>query len=96
MNVPPACYSCGNRTTKVKDECCTMKKLAAGVNSKFQGWRDELALAYHGVQTVLEKRFTCNENGKLPCQKIPLINDLLDVVDVGHAQKIPDLIHERL
>ena len=72
-----------------------MKKLAAGVNSKFQGWRDELAFAYHGVQTVLEKRFTCNENGKLPCQKVPLIDNLLGMVDVDHAQRIADLIHER-
>ena len=95
MNVAPACYSCGNRTTKVKNEFCKMKKLAAGVNSKFQGWRDELAFAYHGVQTVLEKRFTCNENGKLPCQKVPLIDNLLGMVDVGHAQRIADLIHER-
>ena len=72
-----------------------MRKLAAGVNSKFQGWRDELAFAHHGVQTVLEKRFTCNENGKLPCQKIPLIDNLVGMVDVGHAQRIADLIHER-
>ena len=43
---------------------------------------------------MLEKRFTCNEDGKLPCQKIPLIDELLGVVDVGHAQKIVDLIHE--
>ena len=92
MNVPPACYSCGNRTTKIKNKCCKMRKLA---DPKFQEWRDELALAYHGVQSVLEKRFTCDENGRLPCQKIPLIDDLLGVVDVGHAQKIADLIHER-
>ena len=45
-----------------------MRKLAAGVNPKFQGWRDELALAYHGVLSVLEKRFTCDKNGRLPCQ----------------------------
>ena len=95
MNVAPTCYSCRNRTTKVKNEFCKMRKLAAGVNSKFQGWRDELAFAYHGVQTVLEKRFTCNENGKLPCQKVPLIDNLLGMVDVGHAQRIADLIHER-
>ena len=69
-----------------------MRKLA---DPKFQEWRDELALAYHGVQSVLEKRFTCDENGRLPCQKIPLIDDLLGVVDVGHAQKITYLIHER-
>ena len=92
MNVPPACYSCGNRTTKIKNECCKMRKLA---DPKFQEWRDELALAYHDVQSVLEKRFTCDENGRLPCQKIPLIDDLLGVVDVGHAQKIAYLIHER-
>ena len=69
-----------------------MKKLAASVNTKFQDWTDQLALAYHGVQSVLEKRFTCDENGRLPCQKITLIEDLLDVVDVILAQKIPDLI----
>ena len=44
MNVPPACYSCGNRATKVKNECCKMRKLAADVNPKFQDWRDELTL----------------------------------------------------
>ena len=92
MNVPPTCYSCGNRTTSVKNECCKMRKLAADVNPKFQDWHDELALAYHGVQSVLEKRFTCDENGRLLCQKMPLIEDLLDVVDVSHAQKIADLI----
>ena len=53
MNVPPACYSCGNRTPKVKNECCKMRKLATNVNPKFQDWRDELALAYHGVQSLL-------------------------------------------
>ena len=92
MNVPPTCYSCGNRTTSVKNECWKMRKLAADVNPKFQDWHDELALAYHGVQSVLEKRFTCDENGRLLCQKMPLIEDLLDVVDVSHAQKIADLI----
>ena len=69
-----------------------MRKLAADVNPKFPDWHDELALAYHGVQSVLEKRFTCDENGRLLCQKMPLIEDLLDVVDVSHAQKIADLI----
>ena len=54
MNVPPACYSCGNRIPKVKTECCKMRKLLAGVSPKFQGWRDELALPYHGVQSVLD------------------------------------------
>ena len=96
MNVPPACYSCGNRTTKVKNECRRMRKLPTSVKTKFQEWTGELALAYHGVQPVLEKRFTCDENGKLPCQKIPLIEDVLDVVDVSHAQKIANLIHEKL
>ena len=95
MNVPPACYSCGNRTTKVKNECCKMRKLAAGVNPKFQDWHDELAHAYHGVQSVLEERFTSDKNGRLPCQKIPLIEDLLSVVNISHAQKIVDLIHEK-
>ena len=65
-----------------------MRKLAADVNPNFQDWHDELALAYHGVQSVLEKRFTCDGNGRLLCQKMPLIEDLLDVVDVSHAQKI--------
>ena len=92
MNVSPVCYSYGNKTTRVKNECCKMRKVAATVNRKFQNRTDELALAYHGVQSVLEKRFTCDENGRLPCQKITLIEDLLDVVDVIHAQKIPDLI----
>ena len=83
MNVPPACYSCGNRTARVKNECCKMRKLAASVNPKFQDWTDELlALAYHDVQSVLEKRFTCDENGRLPCQKIPLIEDLLKFADM--------------
>ena len=85
MNVPPAFYSCGNRTTRVKNECCKMRRLAASVNPKFQDWTDELAFAYHGVQSVLDERFTCDENGRLHCQKIPLIEDLLDVVDVSHA-----------
>ena len=85
MNVPPAFYPCGNRTTRVKNECCKMRRLAATVNPKFQDWTDELAFAYHGVQSVLEERFTCDENGRLPRQKIPLIEDLLDVVDVSHA-----------
>ena len=65
-----------------------MRKSAADVNPNFQDWHDELALAYHGVQSVLEKRFTCDGNGRLLCQKMPLIEDLLDVVDVSHAQKI--------
>ena len=91
MNVPPACYSCGNRTAKVKNECCKMRKLA---DPKFQSWHDELVLACHGVQSVLEKRLTCDENGRLPCQKIPLIEDLLGVVNISHAQKIAELIHE--
>ena len=95
MNVPPACYSCRNRTPKVKNECCKMRKLATSVNPKFQDWRDELALAYHGVQSLLEKRFSCDENGKFPCQKISLIEDPLDVFDVSHAQKIADLIKHR-
>ena len=69
-----------------------MKKLAASVNTKFQDWTDQLALAYHGVQSVLEKRFTCDENGRLPCQKISVIGDLLDLIDVSLAQKISDLI----
>ena len=69
-----------------------MKKLAASVNTKFQDWTDQLALAYHGVQSVLEKRFTCDENGRLPCQKIAVIGDLLDLIDVSLAQKISDLI----
>ena len=69
-----------------------MKKLAASVNTKFQDWTDQLALAYHGVQSVLEKRFTCDENGRLPCEKILVIGDLLDLIDVSLAQKIPDLI----
>ena len=72
-----------------------MRKLATSVNPKFQDWRDELALAYRGVQSVLEKRFTCDENGKFPCQKIPLTEDLLDVFNVSHAQKIADLIKHR-
>ena len=72
-----------------------MRKLATSVNPKFQDWRDELALAYRGVQSVLEKRFTCDKNGKFPCQKIPLTEDLLDVFDVSHAQKIADLIKHR-
>ena len=72
-----------------------MRKLAASVNPRFQDWTDELALAYHGVGSVLEKRFTCDENGRLPCQKTPLIEDLLDVVNVSHAQKIADLIKHR-
>ena len=72
-----------------------MRKLATSVNPKFQDWRDELVLAYRGVQSVLEKRFTCDENGKFPCQKIPLTEDLLDVFDVSHAQKIADLIKHR-
>ena len=72
-----------------------MRKLAASINPKFQNWHDELALPYHGVQSVLEERFTCDENGRLPCQKIPLIEDLLSVINVSHAQKIADLIHER-
>ena len=72
-----------------------MRKLATSVNPKFQDWRDELALEYRGVQSVLEKRFTCDENGKFPCQKIPLTEDLLDVFDVSHAQKIADLIKHR-
>ena len=63
-----------------------MGKLSTGVDLKFQCWRDELALTYHGVQSVLEKRFTCDENGRLPCQKIPLIEDLLSVVNISHAQ----------
>ena len=88
MNVPLECYSCGNRTKMVKNECCKMRKLAANVNHKFQDWTDELALAYHGVQS----RFTCDGNGRLSCQKIPLIEDLLDVVDVSHAQKIAESI----
>ena len=92
MNVLPAFYSCGNKTAKVKNECCKMRKLAAGVNPKFQGWRDELALAYNGVLSVLEKRFTCDKNGRLPCQQIPLIEDLLSVVNISHAQKIANLI----
>ena len=95
MNVTPACYSCGNRTTRVKNECCKMRKLAASDNPRFQDWTDELALAYHGVQSVLEKRFTCDENGRFPCQKTPLIEDLLDVVDVSHTHKIADLIKHR-
>ena len=69
-----------------------MKKLAASVNTKFQDWTDQLALAYHGVQSVLEKRFTCDENGRLPCQKISVVGDLLDFIDVSLAQKISDLI----
>ena len=69
-----------------------MKKLAASVNTKFQDWTDQLALAYHGVQSVLEKRFTCDENGRLPCEKILVIGDLLDLIDVSLAQKISDLI----
>ena len=95
MNVLPACYSCGNRTTKVKNEYCIMRKLATSVNPKFQDWRDELVLAYRGVQTELEKRFTCDENGRVPCQKLPLIEGLLSIVNISHAQKIADLIHER-
>ena len=95
MNVPPAYYSCGSKTTKVKNECCKMRKLAAGVNPKFQDQRDELALAYHDVQSVLEERFTCDENGRLPSQKIPLTEDLLSAVNISHAQKLADLIHER-
>ena len=92
MNVPPACYSCGSRIIRVKNECCKMRKLAANVNPKFQGWQVKLNLAYHGVQTVLEKSFTCDENSRPPCQKNPLIEDLVDVVDVNHVQKIADLI----
>ena len=69
-----------------------MKKLAASVNTKFQDWTDQLALAYHGVQSVLEKRFTCDENGRLPCEKILVIGDLLDLIDVSLAQKISELI----
>ena len=69
-----------------------MKKLAASVNTKFQDWTDQLALAYHGVQSVLEKRFTCDENGRLPCEKILVIGDLLDFIDVSLAQKISSLI----
>ena len=80
---------------KVQIECCKMRKLVASVNPKFQDWADELALAYHGVQSVVEKRFTCDENGRLTCQKVPLIEDLLDVVDVSHARKIADLIKHR-
>ena len=81
MNVPPACYSCGSRTTKVKTECCKMRKIPTGVDPKFQGWRDELALLHHGVQSVLEKRFTCVVN--------------VSHANISHAQKIADLIHER-
>ena len=88
MNVLPAYYSCGNRTTKVKNEYCKMRKPATSVNPKFQDWCDESVLAYHGVQSVLQKeRFTCDENGRLPCQKIPLIEDLLTIVNISHAQK---------
>ena len=72
-----------------------MRKLVASINPKFQDWHDELALAYHGVQSVLEKRFTCDENGRLLCQKIPLIEDLLSVANISHAQIIANLIHER-
>ena len=92
MNIPPACYSCGNKTTRVKTKCCKVRKLSASVNYKFQDWTDELALARHGVQSVLQKRFTCDANGRLPCQKMPLIEDLLEVLDFIHAQKIADLI----
>ena len=69
-----------------------MRKLAAGVNPKFQDWHDELAHAYHGVQSVLEERFTSDKNGRLLCQKIPLIEDLLSVVNISHAQKIANQI----
>ena len=71
-----------------------MRKLAASINPKFQELQDELALAYHVVQSVLEKIFTCEENGRFTCQKIPLIGDLLNVVNISHAQKLADLIHE--
>ena len=71
------------------------EKTSASVNPKFQDSTDELALVYHGVQSVLEKRFTCDENGRLPWQKIPLTENLLDVIDVSHTQKIADLIKHR-
>ena len=97
MNIPSAYYSCGNKTTRVKNEWCKMRKLAASVNPKFQDWADELvlALAYDGLQLVLEKRFTCEGNGRFPCQKTPLTEDLLDVVNVNHVQKVPNLIKHR-
>ena len=71
-----------------------MGKLPTGVDLKFQCWRDELALTYYGVQSVLEKRFTCDENGRLPCQKIALIEDLLNVANISRAQVLLTWIDE--
>ena len=38
--------------------------------------------------------FTCDENGRLLCQKIPLIEDLLSVVNISHAQILLTWIDE--
>ena len=94
MNSPPLCYSYGSRTTKVEKECCKMRKLAADVSQNFKNWQGEMSLAYQGVLSVLGKRFTCDKNGKFPCKKGPLIEDLLSVVDIRHAQIIADLIKD--
>ena len=94
MNSPPLCYSYGNRTTKAEKECCKMRKLAADVSQNFKNWQGEMSLAYQGVQSVLGKRNNVRKTENFPVKKGPLIEDLLSVVDIRHAQIIADLIKD--